>query len=335
MVPKVSVCIPAFNRRGLFRATLWSVLQQTFRDFEVVVSDNASHEDLEADVASLRDSRVRYVRQKENIGGAANFVFLQTQARGEYVLFLCSDDLLLPDCLAKAVAALDAHSEEGGVVYMSAHYSDKGFEFLSTLPRRDHAGPVEYRADASVRKCAFTSPSLCLYRTSAFLRLGGWDPTLLAVIDWEMYSRVIRLGGGILFLHDVLAIMRLHDDRMSNTTALHWDFYHDAMILAARPEHGWGGAYRAMAVVEQLLWDWRLRRTPWRTLRHAWETQAIPDALLYLPWETMRRIGIRAKAFANKKSSHGTVPPASQPASEERDVLDAFWRASELVRSRP
>lgn len=332
MVPKVSICIPAFNRRGLFRATLWSVLQQTFRDFEVVVSDNASHEDLEADVASFRDSRVRYVRQKENIGGAANFVFLQTQARGEYVLFLCSDDLLLPDCLAKAVAALDAHPGKGGVVYKSAHYGDKGFEFLSTIPHRDHAGPVEYRADASVRTCAFASPSLCLYRTSVFLSLGGWDPALLAVIDWEMYSRVIRLGGGVLFLHDVLAIMRLHDDRMSNTTALHWDFYHDAMKLAARPEHRWGGAYQAMAVMEQLLWDWRLRRSPRRTLRHAWQTGAILAVLLYLPRETMRRVVIKAKAAARRKPS-GLVQAPSQPTSAERAGLDAFWRASELVRT--
>lgn len=317
----------------MFRATLWSVLQQTYRDFEVVVSDNASEEDIQAEVASAHDPRVRYVRQKSNIGGARNFVFLQTLALGEYVLFLCSDDLLLPDCLARIVSVLDAHPQRGGVVFNAAHYSDGGFQFLSTLPDRCYAGPDEYAGDAAVRDFPFTCPSCCLYRTSVFLRLGGWDPTLLAVIDWEMYSRMVCRGGGLVLLHEMLAIVRLHDDRMSNTTALHWDFYHDTMKLAGRPEHRWGGAYRAMAVIEQLLWDWRLRRSPRRTLRHAWQTHAFPDAIPHLPREIIRRVGKKVRVLAGRRQTHAPVPPLSQPAPMECETLDRFWHASEIVRA--
>ena len=301
MIPKVSICIPAYNRRGMFRAALWSVLRQTYRDFEVVISDNASEENLEAEVVAANDSRVRYIRRERNFGGPDNFFFLQTLPKGEYVLFLCSDDLLLPDCLEKAVAALEAQPERGGAVYRAAHYSVDGFKYLSNMPDRDFASAAEYTADRAVRDFRFTSPSLCLYRRTAFEWLGGWNKSLIAVVDWELYSRMVRLGGGMIFLHDVLAIMRLHKDQDSNTTALHWGFYHDVMLLAARPEHRWGNAYRARVVVEQLLWDWRLKRSPWRTLKHAYRTKAVLGVLLYLPWEIVRRFGLKMRTVFDRR----------------------------------
>ncbi len=78
---------------------------------------------------------------------------------------------------------------------------------------------------------------------------------------------------------------------------------------------------------------WRLRRSPRRTLRHAWQIGAILAVLLYLPRETMRRVGIKTKAFAAREPSERPASAALQPVPAERSVLDAFWRASELVRS--
>jgi glycosyltransferase involved in cell wall biosynthesis len=335
MAPKVSICIPTYNRRCMFRATLWSVLRQTYTDFDVTISDNASEEDIEAEVAATRDPRVRYIRQPVNLGDAANFRALQTMARGEYVLFLCSDDLLLPDCLSKAVRALDEHPHLGGAVYMAAHYGEEGFKFLSSMPDRDHATGAEYIEDRAVRDFRFASPSLCLYRRTAFERLGGWRADLHAVIDWEMYSRMVRNGGGVMFLHDVLAIMRLHENRASNTTALHWGFYHDVMKLSAQPEHPWGGAYRAKAIVNQLVCDWRLRQSPRRTLAHAHETGAFPGVLLYFPWEIARRLGVKLKtAVGRSDPAHvaGSTGLASSVRAE-REALDRFWHASEAVRT--
>lgn len=334
MPPKVSVCIPNYNRRDMLRATLWSVLHQTYQDFEVIIGDDASEEDIEAEVVAAKDSRIRYFRQEKNLGPAANCLFLQTLARGDYVLFLMSDDLLLPECLAKAVGALELQPHRGGAVYMAAHYSEEGFQFLSNMPERDYATATEYVDDRAVRDFPFASPSLCLYRRVVFERVGGWNPSLLAVGDWELYARTIRYGGGVIFVHEVLAIMRLHGNRHSNTSALDWDFYHDVMLLSAQPEYQWGNAYRAMALVEQLLRDWRLKRSPRQTLEHAHKYKAFPRVLLCLPWEILRRLGLKLRFIVGCRTQARVAAsiPSKLPGNADPEVLERFWRASETIR---
>lgn len=333
MAPKISVCIPAYNRRAMFRTTLWSVLNQSFQDMEIIISDNVSQEDLKAEVDAANDARVHYIRREKNFGGAENFAFLQAFPKGEYVLFLCSDDLLLPDCVERAVAALDANPERGGLVYMAAHYGDDGFHYLSTMPDHNYGTSREYVTDREVRDFRYTSPSLCIFRRATFEQLGGWNRALKAVIDWELYSRMVRHGQGVMFLHDALAIMRLHGDRDSNTTALNWGFYHDIMLLSAQPEYSHGNAHRASVFFEQLLRDMRQKRSPWRTLAHAYDTGAFPIALLYFPWEVLRRAGTKFRALVGASRGPAALPsPTDLPAHFDRSKFDSFWRASEIVR---
>lgn len=333
-LPKVSICIPTYNRRHMLRAALWSVLRQTYQDFEVIISDNDSAEDIETEVIAFKDPRVRYFRQKKNIGGVANFVFLQTLARGDYVLFLGSDDLLLPNCLAVAVTALEFQPHCGGAVYMAAHYSDEGFQSLTNMPARNYAGASEYENDREVKGFRYASPSLCLYRRINFERIGGWDPNLLAVIDYDLYARMIRDGGGVIFLHEVLAITRLHENRMSNTCALQWGFYHDAMLMTMRPQYPYGNAYRATALVEQLLWDWRLKKSPWQTLKHAHNMKAFPRVLLHLPWELLRRILLKVRRVVDRRDQGEASASSKWADNTDLDGLERFWQASEMVRTQ-
>ena len=331
-MPKVSVCIPTYNRAALFRATLWSVLRQSLTDIEIIVSDNASEEDIRGVITEAADPRIRFYQQPRNLGPLGNGLFLQTLPQGEFVLFLMSDDLLLPDCLEKAARALDLNPTRGGVAYMAAHYGDKGFEFLSDMPPLAFADADIYRKNHQVRSFPFTSPSLCLYRGTTFHSVGGWDPELLAVGDCEMYSRMVRRGGGMVYLHEVLAIMRLHDNRHSNTSALHWDFYHDVLILSRRPEHRLSAVYEARVVMEQLLWDLRLRRSPLRTLRHAWKYGAIKSFLALLPYEFARRVLLKLDVAWRRHRGSGNRQAAS-PEREpfDRRALDAFWQ--DITRS--
>src|SRR5690242_9782613 len=111
--PRVTVALPTYNRSALLREALDSVLAQTFTDFVVVVSDNASTDETPDVVASYGDPRIVYRRQGRNIGWIANFNSALSGAETDYGIFLSDDDLLRPDLLARAVEVLDAHPGVG------------------------------------------------------------------------------------------------------------------------------------------------------------------------------------------------------------------------------
>ena len=111
--PKVSVCIPTFNGASYVGATIDSVLKQNFQDFEIVIVDNCSTDHTEAIVKEhlLLSEKIIFYKNEQNIGMAENFNKCLEYARGEYIKYLCADDLLLPGCLEQMVNGLDAHPE--------------------------------------------------------------------------------------------------------------------------------------------------------------------------------------------------------------------------------
>lgn len=112
-MPKVSVLVPTYNREKLLKLALESLVQQTSKDFEVVVLDNASVDGTKSCVDAFADRlpRLRYVRQPVNIGPVANIAAGLEFAEGQYVKYLLDDDLLEPDCLRLMAQSLDDHPD--------------------------------------------------------------------------------------------------------------------------------------------------------------------------------------------------------------------------------
>jgi len=93
--PTVSIGMPVYNGEKYIRESLDSLLSQTFTEFELLISDNASTDGTEAICReyAARDSRIRYVRQNENRGAAANFELVLYKAQGEYFMWMACDDI--------------------------------------------------------------------------------------------------------------------------------------------------------------------------------------------------------------------------------------------------
>lgn len=110
VAPRVSVALPVRNGRKYLRACLESLLAQTFRDFELIICDNASTDETEAICREYaqRDPRIRYHRNPANIGPAANFNRGYELARGEYLKWQAFDDILDPAYLENCVKLLDS-----------------------------------------------------------------------------------------------------------------------------------------------------------------------------------------------------------------------------------
>lgn len=108
--PKVSIGMPVYNGESFIREALDSLINQTFVDFELVISDNASTDGTEAFCLEYaeKDQRIRYVRQTENIGSLYNFKFVLDEAVGEYFMWAAHDDWRSVDFLDINVLALDS-----------------------------------------------------------------------------------------------------------------------------------------------------------------------------------------------------------------------------------
>jgi len=109
MNPRVSIGVPVYNGAQFLRATLDSLLAQTYRDFELIISDNASTDDTGLICAeyAARDARVRYVRSDVNLGAAWNINRLVGLATGEYFKWAMADDSCRPELVARCVEVLD------------------------------------------------------------------------------------------------------------------------------------------------------------------------------------------------------------------------------------
>ena len=107
--PKVSIGLPVFNGENYLRDALGSILEQTFRDFEVIISDNAST-DTTGEICreyAAKDPRIRYYRNSRNLGAARNFNLAFELSSGEYFKWAAHDDVIGRDFLSRCVSVLD------------------------------------------------------------------------------------------------------------------------------------------------------------------------------------------------------------------------------------
>jgi glycosyltransferase involved in cell wall biosynthesis len=121
--PRLSVGLPVYNGERFLRQAIDSVLNGSFQDLELIVSDNCSTDETEsiAHAYASRDPRVRYVRNDRNIGPVANFNQAFRLARGDYFKWLAYDDICGPELLARCVAVLD---DGPSVALCSARFSE-------------------------------------------------------------------------------------------------------------------------------------------------------------------------------------------------------------------
>ena len=112
-IPRLSVGLPVYNGERYFAKSIDSLLGQSFTDFELIISDNASTDGTEEICRryAAKDPRIRYVRQPRNIGAVPNHNFVLREARGEYFKWAAHDDVYGRDLLARCVAALDEHPD--------------------------------------------------------------------------------------------------------------------------------------------------------------------------------------------------------------------------------
>jgi glycosyltransferase involved in cell wall biosynthesis len=133
--PTLSIGLFVYNGEAFLRETLDSLLGQTFKDFELIISDNASTDATEdiCKVYAGADTRIRYFRNETNMGAGWNIRRVFSLATGKYFKWAACDDLYEPAFLEKCINALEANSS-----YVLAHartrvIDDRGAPIRLTL----------------------------------------------------------------------------------------------------------------------------------------------------------------------------------------------------------
>lgn len=111
--PQLSIGMPIYNAEKFLRSRLDSLLSQTFTDFQLIISDDAST-DTTSEICkeySSKDKRIKYFRQKQNIGMSANFHFVLHKSNSKYFFWAAQDDITIPGFIEKNINALENNTE--------------------------------------------------------------------------------------------------------------------------------------------------------------------------------------------------------------------------------
>jgi glycosyltransferase involved in cell wall biosynthesis len=205
----VSIVVPVYNRGGLLREAVASALAQTYRPIEIIVVDDASTDDTPRVIESLvaEHAEVRSVRRPNGGPGLARETG-RLAARGEFIQYLDSDDLLLPRKLELQVAALRARPE-CGVAYGIVRYRNAaGAEIVCDWKPANQIVETLFPSLLVARWWETVSP---LFRTSVTDAAGPWTSLRLEE-DWEYDARVAALGLKLAYVGEVVAEHRDHGE---------------------------------------------------------------------------------------------------------------------------
>ena len=126
--PKISLGFPLYNEEKFLRERLESILTQTFDDFELIISDNASTDSTEhiCKEYATKDKRIKYIRQPKNMGSSWNFIFVLQESIGKYFMWVAADDKITNNYLEKNVNVLDHNSNVVASIGKQQRYDDSG-----------------------------------------------------------------------------------------------------------------------------------------------------------------------------------------------------------------
>jgi glycosyltransferase involved in cell wall biosynthesis len=299
---RVTVGIPTFNRSGLLREAMQSVLAQTYPSFRLIVSDNASDDDTPEVVRSFSDERIRYVRSEHNIGPAGNFRRVMELAETEFLVILPDDDVLYSDHLRAAVEILDRF-ENVGLAHTAFDVIDERSRVTGSVSPLASDSPVRIETrDHALERLMVSDWPICfssvLYRTKAIVDAGGIRAEEEPFGDIQLWMR-IALNWDFGYVAKPLAGFRVHQATTTNGIGV---------------EHGVDSGGRELALLhEQIRFQ---RRT---------------DFLEKAPLEPRTTKRLRALAtlhlLAERASSEPVADLANLVRTHPRIVLrPALWR---------
>lgn len=210
-MPRVSVVLPCYNGARFLRASLDSVLAQTFPDWELIIVDDCSTDGSGeiADEYATRDARIRVVHNSVNrkLPGALNDGF--AIARGAYFTWTSDDNVAKPNWLSTLVQYLDNHPGTDMVSACMDFINEDG----NTIGKLHRSPDVEYQSRLAY-ECNIGAAFM--YRRETATRVGKYDENMFCAEDYDYWVR-IGLGGKIDYIRDNIYMYRRNSGSLTAT----------------------------------------------------------------------------------------------------------------------
>jgi glycosyltransferase involved in cell wall biosynthesis len=195
--PLVSVCIPTFNGSLFLHETISSVLNQTYKNLQVVISDHSSSDTTIEIIKSFNDARIELHTLVQKGQAADNWNHSYSKARGKYIQLLCQDDVLHPDCIQQHVTELERADENISFSFSSRDViSPRGRKILRNRrwKTKENVINLHEAVDSLVSSGTnlFGEPCAVLMRSKSLQGTNGFKGKYL--IDLNMWLDLWQLG---------------------------------------------------------------------------------------------------------------------------------------------
>lgn len=187
---QTTVIIPVYNRATMLAQALKSLQWQTYKNFVVIICDDASQENLKEVVERFGDLNIEYHRYEINVGQFKNLERGVKLCHTPFMKYLCSDDILFPNALEEQVAVLQ--QTPNAAICLGGYVEFQELQEHNRIILKNSLLPYvpEVRTDrqwARVKEFNCYFPSASMYRTELFREVGGINTGLQTIADWEMY----------------------------------------------------------------------------------------------------------------------------------------------------
>ncbi len=219
MEPKVSVCIPAYNNAEYIKETIDAVLNQTYKNMELIIVDDNSTDHTYELLQSIKDSRVKVYHNEKNLGMSGNWNRCLELCTGEFIKLICADDLLAPTAVEREANALinnpTAVLAESDTKLIDLDGKGKGF-----YKRYRKSGLVngkEICRKGFFSQNYFGAPQANTFRRETAEKVGGFDSDFTYILDYDFWVS-LACEGDVYIIHEPLNYFRVRKE--SNTGAV-------------------------------------------------------------------------------------------------------------------
>ncbi|MEL3908413.1 MAG: glycosyltransferase [Treponemataceae bacterium] len=204
----ISVVIPTYNKAGYINKTIESVLNQTYKDWEIVIVDDCSKDNTEEVVQKYLSDKIRYYKHKTNIGPGANFNYGIEKARSEYVTIIASDDVLLPNHLEKVMEEFG--DDEVETVFPILHTIDETGKLTEKEAGNKSIDKYLLLNRLFYIRNVLPSPGISFKKT-LFKKTPPFNPSLIMTHDYDLNVRALMHGKASIVSEPTVLYRRFSD----------------------------------------------------------------------------------------------------------------------------